>query len=479
MAALAVVALVFAVSTNAATAAVTPAGSPPPPREAALSGVLDLGALGYDSSEFYIDGNAHSYHNDSNGAWTVAADPTTAPFKTRIQVLKPTDPSRFNGTVYVEWMNVSTGSDQAPDWAFAHVEMAREGAIYVAVTAQAVGLNQAVSAHPDRYGPAGANLVHPGDSYSYDIYSQVGQALRQQSGTIFGPAYSVQRLIADGESQSATRLVTYVDAFAGLGIYDGYMIHSRNTTGAPLRQAPLDPINVPSNTLIRTDLTQPVLTFQSETDSRLPRQADIPRLRWWEVPGTTHIDAYLLKLIAVTDYGTNPSAAEVLFDTMAHPFRGPFSAPFPTTGSCTFGVNAGPHHWVLQAAYHHLNEWVTNGTPPPIAPRMVTSDGTGAGTLVLDANGNATGGIRTPELDVPIATLRGTGNTSAGGPPCAGFGTTIPFSAEKLAQLYPSHGAFVSQWVQSVNAAVAAGFILPADAEFVKASAATSAIGKK
>jgi hypothetical protein len=100
--------------------------------------------------------------------------------------------------------------------------------------------------------------------------------------------------------------------------------------------------------------------------------------------------------------------------------------------------------------------------------------------LVLDANGNATGGIRTPQVDVPVATLRGTGNTSASGPPniCAGFGTTTPLSAEKLAQLYPSHGAFVSQWPRSVNAAVAAGFILPADAEFVKTSAATSTIGK-
>jgi hypothetical protein len=478
---MAVVALVLAISTTAARAAVTAAGSPPPPGEAALSGVADLGALGYEASEFYIDGNAHSYHNVSpltaDGAWTVAADPTTAPFKTRIQVLKPTDPSRFNGTVYLEWMNVSAGFDTTPDWAFAHVEMAREGAVYVAVTAQAVGLNQAVSAHSDRYGPAGANLVHPGDSYSYDIYSQVGQALRQQAGTIFGPAYPVQRLIADGESQSAGRMVTYVDAFAGLGVYDGYMIHSRGATGAPLRQSPLGQINVPSNTLIRADLTQPVLTFQSETDSRLPRQADTPRLRWWEVPGTSHIGTYLLKQIALTDYGTSPAAAEAMFDTMVHPFSG----PFPTVGSCTLGVNAGPHHWVLQAAYHHLNDWVTNGTPPPIAPRMVTSDGTGAGTLVLDANGNATGGIRTPQLDVPVATLRGTGNTSAGGPLnfCALFGTTTPFSAERLAQLYKSHGAFVSQWVQAVDAAVSAGFILPADAEFVKASAATSAIGKK
>jgi Alpha/beta hydrolase domain len=481
IAATAVVLLVFAVGASAASAGVTPAGTPPPPGEAALQGVLDLGALGYEASEFYVDGDAHSYNNVSpltaDGAWSVEADLTTAPFKTRIQVLKPADPSRFNGTVYVEWMNVSAGFDATPDWGYAHVEIARQGAAYVGVSAQAVGLNQAVSAHPDRYGPAGANLVHPGDSYSYDMYSQVGQALRGEAGTIFGAAYPVQRLIAAGESQSAGRMVTYVDAFGALGVYDGYMIHSRGANGAPLRQSPLGQINVPANTLIRTDLAQPVFTFQSETDSRLPRQADTPRVRWWEIPGTAHIDTYLLKQIGASDYGTDSSAAEALFDTMVHPFSG----PFPIVGSCTLGVNAGPQHWVLQAAYNHLNTWVTNGTPPPIGPRMTTSDGTGAGALVLDANGNATGGIRTPHLDVPIATLRGTGNTSAGGPLnfCALFGTTTPFSAEKLAQLYKNHGAFVSQWVRSVNAAVSAGFMLPADAEFVKDSAATSGIGKK
>ena len=54
-------------------------------------------------------------------------------------------------------------------------------------------------------------------------------------------------------------------------------------------------------------------------------------------------------------------------------------------------------------------------------------DGTPTGALVLDGNGNALGGIRSPHLDVPVATLRGTGNSPAGGGGinfCALFGTT-------------------------------------------------------
>jgi len=107
--------------------------------------------------------------------------------------------------------------------------------------------------------------------------------------------------------------------------------------------------------------------------------------------------------------------------------------------------------------------------------------------LVLDQHGNATGGIRSPHLDAPIATLRGTGNTNAVPPPpplppttnfCVLFGTTTSFSAQKLSELYKNHGVFTDSWNEAVDAAVDAGFMTPEDGEFVKASAATSKIGK-
>ena len=47
----------------------------------------------------------------------------------------------FNGTVVVEWLNVSGGADAAPDWIHMHDELIREGYAWVGVSAQAVGLN--------------------------------------------------------------------------------------------------------------------------------------------------------------------------------------------------------------------------------------------------------------------------------------------------------------------------------------------------
>ena len=93
----------------------------------------------------------------------------------------------------VEWFNVSGGADASPEWQHTHIELIRKGYVWVGVSAQAVGVNQLKCAAP---GPPGcpvagdparyASLVHPGDSYSYDIYSQVGQAILDQSDLVLG-----------------------------------------------------------------------------------------------------------------------------------------------------------------------------------------------------------------------------------------------------------------------------------------------------
>ena len=63
----------------------------------------------------------------------------TADYITRIVVLTP-DRARFNGTVLVEWLNVSGGIDAPAVWMMAHREMVRAGYGYVAVSAQRVGV---------------------------------------------------------------------------------------------------------------------------------------------------------------------------------------------------------------------------------------------------------------------------------------------------------------------------------------------------
>ena len=253
----ALAAFFFAASAQGVVATPTVTGPITSPGSAFLTPPtsLDLASFGYVEEEFFVAGTATSYTSASplgtDGRWT-ATPADTADYVTRILVRRPTNPKKFNGSVVVEWLNVSGGLDAAPDWTFVHTMLLRDGFAWVGVSAQLVGvsgsggplgLNLSLKAvNPVRYAP----LVHPGDSFSYDMFSQVAQAIRQPSGVApLGPLRP-RRILATGESQSAFRLVTYVDAVHPVArVYDGFLVHSRGASGAPLSESPQATIATP------------------------------------------------------------------------------------------------------------------------------------------------------------------------------------------------------------------------------------------
>ena len=452
---------------------------------------FDLAAVGYRQEEYFLSGTATAFTATgalaTDGAWSVAPG-ASALFKTRVVIWRPNDPARFNGTVVVEWLNVSGGADAAPDWIFLHKHAIREGMAWVGVSAQQVGVvggttilrtpstRGLTTLDPERY----ASLVHPGDSFSYDIFTQAGLALRQPAdaagagGSSGAPAVrplgelAIERLIAIGESQSAFRLTTYINAVDPIArVYDGYLVHARGGAGAALAEEPQTAIAAPLPTFFRADLRVPVLCVEAETDlvmlGYLPaRQADGERFRLWEMAGTAHADVYTIRVGAIDDGRRSPAELAAAWAPTAAAVPGmSFAKP----------INSGPQHWVLNAALHHLERWLEDGTPPPVAPRLETVAGPPP-SFALDEHGNARGGIRTPHLDVPTATLSGLGQEGAGFARL--FGTTAPFDAAKLAALYPSKSAYLEAFARATRAAVSAGFILEADAADIEAIAAAA-----
>ena len=105
--------------------------------------------------------------------------------------------------------------------------------------------------------------------------------------------------------------------------------------------------------------------------------------------------------------------------------------------------------------------------------------GTGPVTYTLDDAGNAQGGVRSPQVDAPLAALGGVSNSGEGslGQFCRLFGTTVPFSGEQLAARYANNRAFVKQWSKAVDRALKAGYLVPEDAKELKQAAARSDIG--
>ena len=120
----------------------------------------------------------------------------------------------------------------------AHTHLIRRGHAWAGVSAQRAGIEgggmvesfHLKVAHPDRY----AALSHPGDAWSFDIFSQAGHA-RCSPPACCRPEGQPPRVLASGHSQSGAFLVTYVNAVDPLAaVFDGFLVHGRTGAGAAL-----------------------------------------------------------------------------------------------------------------------------------------------------------------------------------------------------------------------------------------------------
>ena len=427
---------------------------------------------GYTEQEYFISGSADAFAPvgalGMDGRWSV--EPTTsADYETRIIVRRPADAADFNGVVLVEWLNVSAGRDSDPDFGFLHPELMDEGYAYVGLSAQATGVSGGPTRlevpgvpreaiiplkewDPVRYEP----LHHPGDEYSYDIYTQVARLVLDRGEPDPLGGLPVEQVIAMGESQSAGRMATYANAIQPLDeAFDGIFIHSRGSAAAPLNADP--EVKTPAGGAIRDDIGVPVFQLATETDLlRLgfvaARQPDSEWVTTWEVAGTAHADRSTL------DYG---AASGRVWLTGADDVD-----PAAPCGQ----INDGPQAEVVRAGVVALVTWVRDGTEMPTSPQIEVADG----DIVVDEVGNAVGGIRTPAVDAPVSVLTGKGNPASVF--CSLFGGETPLSPEQLAAFYPTHDDYVDAVRESADAAVADGFLLQEDADAMVDAAEASTV---
>jgi hypothetical protein len=415
---------------------------------------ITLDEAGYVEEEFVLSGDATSYEPAAplgdDGRWDVR--PTaTQPFVTRLLVRRPAAEEDFSGVVFVEWLNVSSGSDLDGFFRPAHTRFFTEGVAWVGVSVQAVGVGGLQAENPDRY----AELAHPGDPFGYDIFTRAGAAVTDPSGILLG-GYQPEAVLAGGASQSANGLRTYVNAVQPqAGVFDGFLPVS--ATGSLALQPGVD---APAQAVFRTDQDVPVLNVQNEGDlvvwrSHLTRRDDDDHFRLWELAGSAHI----------ADYGR--------------------SLTWPPAGTtpgdpCVEPIASGPQFALAAAATAALEQWVLDGNSPPQAPRLELTDPAAPDPIARDEYGNALGGIRYPHVEHPVATIDGVQNAAPAGQPeqqltCSMSGHTRALSDAQLAELYESPADYVEQYAAAADAAVDAGFLLPADAEVLKAGAPSHA----
>jgi hypothetical protein len=471
---------------------------------------IKLSNFGYVEREFKMSGGDTIYRQNgpwsSNGEWNVSVSQSNVPYTTRIVTRYP-EASKFNGTVVFEWLNDTTGGDQDPVWSEMYGTLIKHGFAYVGVTAQKPGMQDLAAWDAQRYG----SLGDTNDGQSYEIFTQAANAIRADSGTLLG-GLTPKTLIGTGDSQSAFRVDTYVNAIEPLThAFNGFLAVGRAVSAAPIGEGLLSLFN-PFVADIRTNNSAPFIQLNTqgdieELDAGVSRQPDNSTLRTWEVAGASHIDAhegnYEIETLA-REKPEQPIPSCV------------FGTPVSGTGTPLDGHNQPDNmelYQVEDAAIMAENNWLVNGVAPPHALKISTTPILfGLYDLVRkNQYGVGYGGIHLPDAEVPtenysainfsniltantfnVLKLRellesafssfmtgGIGNEElreAGLCLLSGYFTDL--SKSTLASMYPTHASYASKIKAAANADVAAGFMTPegAESEIARAEAGVGPI---
>ncbi|MDR1409714.1 MAG: hypothetical protein LBJ12_05535 [Oscillospiraceae bacterium] len=428
----------------------------------------DISKLGYIEEEYFIEGVAQHYQPvgelGRDGQWTLEAF-STAPYKTRFIVRRPADPAKFNGTVIMEWANVSAGYDISM---MDNQGLFDEGFAYIGVSVQVNGLTgfeenpQGLLAwDSERYG----SLNIPDDGLSYDIFTQVARAVSKDSpkdGVDPMGGLEVKKLFAMGESQSGGRVLSYTNGVQPIeGLFDGIvlivnagrgndfldeMAHVKDESGETQLR------NVESR--VREDINCKVFIMNTQTESAFLgslSQPDSANIRSLQVAGAAHGAPSIVESI---NQRTDRDGISNIFSELS-----------------AYDMTVVDWSYVFEGILIQLENWIDNGTEPPHISEMEAANwilpNVDSVNMLMsmvfgyheDEYKNAKGGVRLPELEVPTARYSVNMLTSGLG------GYRIPFTEEELLKLYPTHQDYVDKVTAAARAAEAAGLILPYRAE--------------
>lgn len=423
---------------------------------------MALSSRGYVEEEFFFEGKANWYAHATaniNGMgpippsslptdFTVTVAKSDVPYKTRMVVRRPASTEKFNGTVVVEWLNVTDNFDGEYFWVQAKDHLIREGYAYIGISAQrngitntAAGLGGLIGFSSTRYGSLDVTNggAVPADHLSYDIFSQAAKAAYAVPVVLGG--MKAKHTIGIGMSQSAGRLAMYINYIdKKTPIYEGFIMQVWPSA-------------------VRDDLRAPLIKVLSESEAMSATnlnsiQPDIPLRHTWYVAGTSHGDVFQRMGrtgVRMRDYGVASTPNDSC----------------PATNNQTRPRT--PYRHVLNAAVYHIQKQIETGAIPPSAPPFQTTGSDTSIAVARDSNDNALGAIRLAHMEVPTATVNGT--------LCGNPGPWVPFDDAKLNALYTSHADYVNKVATAVNASIAAGFVLPEDGKETIAEAEASIYG--
>ncbi len=470
-----------------------------------LGAAAAMAKAGYVEEEYFLSGSANTYDWTGKGHGVkVIAGP--GKYVTRILVRRPRDAAKFGGNVEVTVLNASLNVDLGGPTDFAR--MAKQGDVWIGITTKAVTVNALKKFDAARYAPldwsnpaspehrcANPTMIPPymaggkevieamakagiknswpeyEDGLVWDMLGQLGLLLKsEQRGSIL-PGFAKPHVFMTGISQSAIYIRTFVAGFHdrfrsadGKPAYDGYL-------------AIVGPAMIRINQCAKDiELDD---AFQKLTPPDVPFISISSEGEMWQARHTRQPDTFTRRggIVSYEVAGSSHMAADI----PGKPMDTLMFAPVPDmmkAGAQLGGATGAPNlipagakpndfTWqpLVRGAYSNLLLWSNNGIKPPRAPGIKLDAKL---EIVRDANGNALGGLRSPYIDVPVAGH--TGYLTAGG--MGGVtGAKRAFTPEKLKALYPDQASYAAKFGAATDRLLAGRWILPEDAEAMKAAA--------
>jgi len=445
-------------------------------------GALDLSKQGYVEEEYIISGTANVYDWLADGSLKVLSP--NGSYATRILVRRPSSQARFSGNVVVEIMNSARRFDWAMLFGYMQNGLLENGDAWIGVTTLG-GIGGLQKFNPARYkdvsfsnptpnapcpGGAASTASASEEGLRFDMLSQLGALLKSNVASRPLASLRVQNVYMTTQNVD---IITYINAFHsqatlenGKPVYDGYLVKSP-LAPAKINRCATAPAKADPRSILRK-INVPVIAVASQGEvlntsafRRPDGDTKEDRFRLYEIAGASHIDKSPYSSLAI--FPDQTAAGGNVQGDVNWPFAAKCDPDIPLTELPLMS-------YVFDAALHNLDQWVRKGIAPPHGAAIeLKNPGATDAAVVLDASGHGVGGVRSPYVDVPVATYF---TNSNGVGTCPELGHKKAFDAARFNMLYGSPANYASKVAQSVDALVKQHWFTESDGKRIKAEAA-------
>jgi hypothetical protein len=434
---------------------------------------IDLAAHGYAEDELLVSGQANTYSWAPAGARdAVIVQTPRLRYVTRVLVRRPLDSKRFSGRVIVELLDATEQHDAAPLWGLSHAQFLRGGDAWVGVTVSVAGAATLQKFDPVRYGSLA--LASPptaackgGNGFAWDVIAQVGALVRSTSRENPLRSYNPGRVVLAGYGQGGADIVTYINALHdlqrlsdGAAIYDGYLVAGVTATAPALNQC----ANVPPSPAGASAGTRRALAPRGSPVVVVVTQSGLQRAPELQLPDSDDRGSVFRRyeIAGAAQSGPFPAGLPAAVDLRIAGLQA------RAVDACRELASDFPMGYALSAIWQHFDKLLATGEAMPNVPRIEVD---ARGEPLPDAQGNALGGWRLPQIEVPLASYSGrsTGNDARSRAACEMTGSMRRLDVPRLKALYGDRSGYIERFASAVDRAVDEGWLVKEDADALKA----------